>query len=141
MKTDISPRPRCYSKLLAVLLVAASVTSLPGCVPNLQTGFQGGIRVHAFQAVITLAGSALIPIPAVPNRGRLLVRRSNLSQGTQSVFQGLTNAAGFSDYPSAITDAQWSVGVGPSAAPPCLENAFIEEVPLQGGEFFYFCHI
>lgn len=140
MKLNINLRKRCY-RVIALLLLTSVVVSLSGCLPDMPPGFGGGIRIHTLEALVgELGGSALIPIPGVPNRGRLLVRRSNNSSGSQSVFQGVTNSFGLSDYPNAITDAQWSVGIGPSAAPPCVETPFIEDVPLQGGEFFFFCH-
>jgi len=141
MRVNFNLRNHCY-KVLVLLSVTSAVVTSWGCLPALPPSFSGGIRIHALQATVgPLLEMALLPMPGVPNRGRLLTRRSNLSSGTRSVFQGVTNAFGLSDYPDAITDAQWSVGIGPSAAPPCVETPFIKDVPLQGGEFFFFCHI
>lgn len=102
--------------------------------------FPGGIRVTAFEGIVSTGGVALFPMPNVPNQGRVLLIRGP-GNGSDSVFQGLTNARGISDYPNARTNAQWSVGVGPSTSPPCLPNAFVEEVPVQGAEFVYYCYI
>lgn len=113
----VLPRNHCY-KVLVLLSVTSAVVTSWGCLPALPPSFSGRIRIHALQATVgPLLEMALLPMPGVPNRGRLLTRRSNLSSGTRSVFQGVTNAFGLSDYPDAITDAQWSVGIGPSAAP------------------------
>jgi hypothetical protein len=138
MKVTINQKYRRILLLLSIITLGA--ISFTGCATTI-TSFQGGIRVEAQEGIVSTGGVALFAMPAVPNRGRLLVRRSNLSTGTLSTFMGATNATGISDYPTAITDAQWSVGVGPSTAPPCLANAFVEEVPLQGGHFVYFCYI
>lgn len=138
MKVKTNHKPcRVALSLLHAIVLGMSVA---GCATTI-TSFHGGIRVEAQEGIVSPGGVALFPMPAVPNRGRLLIRRSNLSAGTDSVFMGLTNAAGINDYPNAITDAQWSVGVGPSPAPSCLANAFVEEVPLQGGHFVYFCYV
>jgi hypothetical protein len=137
MRVQINQKCRRIALLTSLIVFSLS---FGGCATTI-TSFHGGIRVQAQEGIVTAGGIALFPMPAVPNRGRVLIRRSNLSTGTDSVFMGVTNAAGISDYPNAITDAQWSVGVGPSTAPPCLANAFVEEVPLQGGEFVYFCFI
>lgn len=140
MRMSLNLRKRCH-RIIGLLLIASAIAS-SGCLPDLPPSFSGGIRVHAYQATVgVFLETALLPMPGVPNRGRLLTRRSNNSSGTRSVFQGVTNAFGLSDYPDAITDAQWSIGIGPSAAPPCVETPFIKDVPLQGGEFFFFCHI
>ena len=126
---------------LSLSLIAVLAMPFAGCATTV-TGFHGGIRVEAQEGIVDFAGEvALFPMPSVPNRGRLLTLRSNQSTGTESSFMGTTNVAGISDYPNAITDAQWSVGVGPSTAPPCLANAFVEDVPLQGGDFVYFCFV
>jgi hypothetical protein len=95
--------------------------------------------VHSLLGVGTADGISLPPIPAVPNRGRVL-QFLGFGNGHTTTFMGVTDAFGISDYPDAVTNAQWSIGVGPSVTPPCLENAFIETVPLKGMEFFYFCH-
>jgi hypothetical protein len=141
MKMNFHLTKYCY-RVLALLLVTSAIASSSGCLPANPPNQSGGIRIEALEAsLFPEFNLALFPMPNVPNRGRLLVRRSNNSTGTRSVFQGSTDAFGLSDYPDAITDAQWSVGIGPSTAPPCVETPFIEEVPLQGGVFVYFCHI
>lgn len=98
---------------LSLLIVALVAVLFAGCATTI-TSFSGGIRVEAQEGIVSTGGVALFPMPSVPNRGRLLIRRSNQSTGTDSVFMGATNVAGISDYPNAITDAQWSVGVGRS---------------------------
>lgn len=138
MRVKINQKYRRIALSLSIIAVLA--VPLAGCATTI-TGFQGGIRVEAQEGIVSSGGVALFPMPSVPNRGRLIIRRSNQSTGTDSVFMGVTNAAGISDYPNAITDAQWSVGVGPSTAPPCLANAFVEDVPLQGGDFVYFRYV
>jgi len=125
-----------------LVLLAAAVSLNSGCSSSvpMPPAFSGGIRVHALLGVGTGDSIALPPIPGVPNRGRF-IHSLGFGNGTRTSWNdGITDAFGISDYPDAVTNAQWSIGIGPSATPPCLANAFMENVPLKGMEFFYFCH-
>ena len=120
--------------LLAVVTLNTSCAGVSG-----PPAFSGGIRVHAFLGVGTGDTVSLPPIAGVPNRGRFLTSLG-FGNGSTTTFMGVTDAFGISDYPDAVTNAQWSIGIGPTATPPCLANVFMENVPLKGMEFLYFCH-
>jgi len=101
--------------------------------------FHGGIRVHSLFGFAGPDAVSLPPMSGVPNRGRVLQQFPG-GTGTEPSFMGNTDAFGISDYPNAITNAQWSVAIGPAVSPPCAANVFVESVPIAGMELFYFCH-
>ena len=129
-----SPKVISLVFLLAVWILNSSCLILPG-----PPAFSGGIRIHAFLGVANSESASLPPLGGVPNRGRVL---QSFPGGTGSAvsFMGVTDAFGISDYPNALTNAQWSIAIGPALTPPCPESVFVEPVPTAGAELLYFCH-
>lgn len=125
-------------KFIPFFLLLVAVTVSTACVALVPPVFSGGIRVRSLEGITGATGLALFPIPGVPNRGRLL-SIIGPGNGFLDTFIGATNGAGTSDYPTARTNANWSVGIGPSPAPPCAALPYIEPVPPAGAEFVYIC--
>ena len=131
---------RLNSPKVTLLVFLLSVSIFNGsCILPGPPGFSGGIRIYAFLGVANSNSVSLPPLGGVPNRGRVLQQFPS-GRGTAPSFMGATDAFGISDYPNAITNAQWSIGIGPSLTPPCADNAFVEFVPTPGAELFYYCH-
>lgn len=133
-------KERRSTRFIPSFLLLVALTISTACVAMVPPVFSGGIRVKAFEGITGATGLALFPIPSVPNRGRMLTIIGP-GNGSLTTFIGATNALGTSDYPTARTNANWSVGVGPSTAPPCAAIPFIEPVPPAGAEFVSICFV
>ncbi len=134
-----------HKRILAVLAFTLVVFILQsGCkVSNAPP--LGGILVRTFESIQGI-GNSQFPLPNVPNAGNVLPNPDGsgfiiygAGTGTQTSFQGITDASASSAYPNARTNARWQVTAGPSVAPFCGAATGVEDVPPEGMIFKFVC--
>jgi hypothetical protein len=135
MKAESGRISKTAKILLPIILILSCCAF--GC-PRIRITFSSGIRVETYEALRRAPGAKL-PVPFVRNNGDLL-RRLGPGSGTETDYQGTTNRNGVSEYPSAVTNAEWSMFVDyRGRIPRCGTARRGTVVPPEGLIFQWTC--